>query len=84
MAVARWYVIHVYSGFEKKVAQSIREQADSKGMGDLIEQVLVPTEEVVEVDGHLLCTGCRLETGALTAADVANIADRRAEGRVNQ
>ena len=49
MAVARWYVIHVYSGFEKKVAQSIREQADSKGMGDLIEQVLVPTEEVVEV-----------------------------------
>jgi len=49
MAVARWYVIHVYSGFEKKVAQSIREQADSKGMGELIEQVLVPTEEVVEV-----------------------------------
>ena len=49
MAAARWYVIHVYSGFEKKVSQSIREQADSKGMGELIEQVLVPTEEVVEV-----------------------------------
>lgn len=49
MAAARWYVIHVYSGFEKKVAQSIREQADSKGMGELLEQVLVPTEEVVEV-----------------------------------
>jgi transcriptional antiterminator NusG len=49
MATARWYVIHVYSGFEKKVAQSIREQADQKGMGDLFEQVLVPTEEVVEV-----------------------------------
>ena len=46
---ARWYVIHVYSGFEKKVSQSIREQADSKGMGALVEQVLVPTEEVVEV-----------------------------------
>jgi transcriptional antiterminator NusG len=46
---ARWYVIHVYSGFEKKVAQSIEEQARQGGMADLIEQVLVPTEEVVEV-----------------------------------
>ncbi len=49
MAAARWYVIHVYSGFEKKVAQSIREQAEQKGMADLFDQVLVPTEEVVEV-----------------------------------
>ena len=46
---ARWYVVHVYSGFEKKVAQSIREQAAQKGMADLFEEVLVPTEEVVEV-----------------------------------
>jgi transcriptional antiterminator NusG len=46
---ARWYVIHVYSGFEKKVAQSIREQADQKGMGPMFEQVMVPIEEVVEV-----------------------------------
>jgi transcriptional antiterminator NusG len=45
----RWYVIHVYSGFERKVAQSIEEQAKLAGMGDRIEQVLVPTEEVVEV-----------------------------------
>src|ERR1700760_4697503 len=45
----RWYVIHVYSGFEKKVAQSIREQAEQKGLGDKFEEVLVPTEEVVEV-----------------------------------
>ncbi|ARJ67445.1 transcription termination/antitermination protein NusG [Magnetospirillum sp. ME-1] len=49
MATARWYVIHVYSGFEKKVAQSIREQAEQKGMAEAFEQVLVPTEEVVEV-----------------------------------
>jgi len=48
-ATARWYVIHVYSGFEKKVAQSVREQAEQKGMAELFEQVLVPTEEVVEV-----------------------------------
>jgi transcriptional antiterminator NusG len=45
----KWYVIHVYSGFEKKVAQSIREQAKQKGMSDLFEEVLVPMEEVVEL-----------------------------------
>ena len=45
----QWYVIHVYSGFEKKVAQSIEEQAKQKGMSDTIQQVLVPMEEVVEM-----------------------------------
>jgi transcriptional antiterminator NusG len=45
----RWYVIHVYSGFERKVAQSIEEQAKQAGMGDRIQQVMVPMEEVVEV-----------------------------------
>lgn len=49
MAEARWYVIHVYSGFEKKVAQSIEEQALQAGMAEMFEQVLVPTEEVVEM-----------------------------------
>ncbi len=48
MAV-QWYVIHVYSGFEKKVAQSIEEQAKQAGMTDVIERVLVPIEEVVEI-----------------------------------
>ena len=46
---SHWYVIHVYSGFEKKVAQAIREQAEQKGLADRFEQILVPTEEVVEV-----------------------------------
>src|SRR5437870_12016435 len=46
---ARWYVIHVYSGFEKKVAQAIREQAEQKGLAGRFEQILVPTEEVVEI-----------------------------------
>jgi len=46
---ARWYVLHVYSGFEKKVASSIVEQAKQAGMEDKILQVLVPSEEVVEV-----------------------------------
>jgi len=45
----RWYVLHVYSGFEKKVAESIREQAKQKGMEDMFEEVLVPTEEVIEL-----------------------------------
>ena len=46
---AHWYVIHVYSGFENKVAQSIREQAKQKGMEDLVLDVQVPTEEVVRM-----------------------------------
>ena len=46
---ASWYVLHVYSGFEKKVAQSIREQAEKKGLDEAFEEVLVPTEEVVEM-----------------------------------
>ena len=45
----RWYVVHAYSGFESKVAQSIREQADREGLSADILEVLVPTEEVVEV-----------------------------------
>lgn len=46
---AQWYVVHVYSGFERKVAQSIDEQAKQGGMDDQIQSVLVPMEEVVEV-----------------------------------
>ncbi|KGM34573.1 transcription termination/antitermination protein NusG [Inquilinus limosus] len=45
----RWYVLHVYSNFEKKVAESIREQAEQKGLADHFEQIVVPTEEVVEI-----------------------------------
>lgn len=45
----RWYVVHVFSGSEKKVSQSIEEQIVAKNMSSLIEQVLVPTEEVIEI-----------------------------------
>jgi len=49
MMTAKWYVVHAYSGFEKKVAQSIEEQARQAGMEDMFERILVPTEEVVEM-----------------------------------
>ena len=45
----RWYIVHAYSGFEKKVAQSIREQSQIKGLAEDFEEVLVPVEEVVEM-----------------------------------
>ncbi|MDF7673384.1 transcription termination/antitermination protein NusG [Acetobacteraceae bacterium ESL0709] len=45
----RWYVVHVYSGFEKKIAEHIREQAAKKGLEDHFEEILVPSEEVTEV-----------------------------------
>jgi transcription termination/antitermination protein NusG len=49
----RWYIVHAYSNFEKKVAETIREQAQIQGLADKISEVLVPTEEVVEIRrGH--------------------------------
>jgi transcriptional antiterminator NusG len=46
---ARWYIVHVYSGFENKVAAAIHEQAEANGLDDDIEEVMVPTEEVVQM-----------------------------------
>ena len=45
----RWYIVHAYSNFEKKVAESIREQAAQRGLDDKFDEILVPTEQVVEV-----------------------------------
>jgi transcriptional antiterminator NusG len=45
----RWYVVHAYSNFEKKVAESIRDQAKQRGLTDKFEEIMVPTEKVVEV-----------------------------------
>lgn len=44
-----WYVVHVYSGFEKKIAQQIIEQAGQKGLSEQIEAVSVPSEHIIEV-----------------------------------
>ena len=45
----RWYIVHAYSNFEKKVAEALREQAEQQGLSDQFEEILVPTEEVVEM-----------------------------------
>ncbi|MBI3274746.1 MAG: transcription termination/antitermination protein NusG [Methylocystis sp.] len=45
----RWYIVHAYSNFEKTVAESIREQAAVRHLADQFEEILVPTEQVVEV-----------------------------------
>ena len=45
----RWYIVHAYSNFEKKVAESIREQAKQRGLEDHFDEILVPVETVVEV-----------------------------------
>jgi transcriptional antiterminator NusG len=45
----KWYIVHAYSNFEKKVAESIREQAKNHGLEDEFSEILVPTEDVVEI-----------------------------------
>ena len=45
----KWYIVHAYSNFEKKVAESIREQAKSQGLEENFSDILVPTEDVVEI-----------------------------------
>jgi len=49
VADKKWYVVHVYSGFEKKIAEQVKHQAAQKGLSELIEDILVPTEQVTEV-----------------------------------
>jgi transcriptional antiterminator NusG len=45
----RWYIVHAYSNFEKKVAESLKEQAAQRGLAEKFEEIMVPTEQVVEV-----------------------------------
>lgn len=46
---ARWYIVHAYTNFESKVAEAIRERAKANGLDSLFEEIMVPTEEVIEV-----------------------------------
>jgi transcriptional antiterminator NusG len=45
----KWYIVHAYSNFERKVADSIKEKAHAAGLDEAFEEILVPTEKVVEV-----------------------------------
>ena len=45
----KWYIVHAYSNFEKKVAETIREQSKAQGLEDKFSEILVPTEDVVEI-----------------------------------
>ncbi|MCC6158177.1 MAG: transcription termination/antitermination protein NusG [Deltaproteobacteria bacterium] len=47
----KWYVVHTYSGYEAKAKQSLEERAKQMKLGDLIGQVLIPSEQVVEMVG---------------------------------
>ncbi|HYO82777.1 MAG TPA: transcription termination/antitermination protein NusG [Bryobacteraceae bacterium] len=55
-----WYIIHTYSGFERKVAESLKSRADAFGFGNQLGQILVPTEEVVELRNGKKVTSTRL------------------------
>jgi len=55
-----WYIIHTYSGFEQKVADSLRGRSQAFGFADKIGQILIPTEEVVELRGGKKITSKRL------------------------
>ena len=49
MTESRWYVLHAYSGYEKKVADNIREQSNKLGISKFIEEISIPTQNIVEV-----------------------------------
>src|SRR6185295_16812825 len=55
-----WYIIHAYSGFENKVAESLKSRADAFGFADKIGQILIPTEEVVELRNGKKVTSKRM------------------------
>jgi transcriptional antiterminator NusG len=74
LMTAQWYIVHTYSNFEKKAAEEIKRQAQIQGLNDLIEEVMVPIEEVVEVRrGHKVNAERKFLPGyILVKADLTN------------
>ena len=56
----KWFIIHTYSGFEQKVAESLKSRAEAFGFSDKVGQILIPTEEVVELRGGRKVTSKRM------------------------
>jgi transcriptional antiterminator NusG len=56
----KWFIIHTYSGFEQKVAESLRSRAEAFGFSDKVGQILIPTEEVVELRNGRKVTSKRM------------------------
>jgi transcriptional antiterminator NusG len=56
----KWFIIHTYSGFEQKVAESLKSRAEAFGFADKLGQILIPTEEVVELRGGKKVTSKRM------------------------
>ena len=56
----KWFIIHTYSGFEQKVAESLRSRAEAFGFADKVGQILIPTEEVVELRNGRKVTSKRM------------------------
>ena len=46
---AKWYVIHTYSGYEKKVKTTLEKLVENRGLQEMIQEIQVPTEDVIEV-----------------------------------
>ena len=60
----QWYIIHTYSGFESRVKESLRQRAEAMGMGEAIGEILIPTEEVVEMrDGKKIVSSKKFFPG---------------------
>ena len=73
---ARWYIVHVYSGFEKKVATSISEQAEAMELTDTIEEVLEPKGVAVVVEAAHQC----MTTRGVHKSDVSMVTSRMLGG----
>jgi hypothetical protein len=77
----RWYIIHAYSNFETKVAESIREQAKHRHLDHLFEEIIVPTEKLVEVrHGQRHATERKFFPGYVLAKVEARLARAREGG----
>jgi len=76
----QWYIIHTYSGFERKVVESLRTRADAFGFGDQIGEILIPEEEVVELRNGKKVTSKRLLYPGYV---VVQMAMRNADGSSN-